>query len=494
MPSHPFEPSARLTGGTGRIEGVVQDLESGVPLAGATVMIRPCSVKTGNTTRGSFLEWTPFFLTDADGAFHIEGLPEGRFHIEARADGHLPHRLSPLPEIFGRRDPPVFEIVWLNGHSSAWDEAWNEAGATEPVLRNQFPQVSAGQTVRIEVKLRPGRVISGHVRDASCHPVAGATVTPSQKYVQVEGGCFSVNDLTTGATDAQGAFQVAVFPGADVEFLVTAPGFAALHCSVSKSSDAAVEITLVTATVVRGRVVRADGRVALRTRVAIFDPTDLATKLTADADETGAWSIENAPPPPFAILAWHGYSGAYWTVVVDPTSELDLVLRPLRTVRGTVVGPDASPVQGDLVNQVFPFEWKGRQVFADQMSQLDLGPFVSTDENGRFTVRAAPDADGKILLHYDYYKEPARVDGPDEARLVVSEKMAQSWPRAERPEQEPQSTSPPCPLPKAPESDLSPADFESRNRLWIAMLQTDPPAERVAMLKRLYEEISGGGG
>jgi len=86
-------------------------------------------------------------------------------------------------------------------------------------------------------------------------------------------------------------------------------------------------------------------------------------------------------------------------------------------------------------------------------------------------------------------------------RLVISEKAAESRAmqrkyathRAEsEPDEKTVEAPASCPLPKAPKPDLSPADFESRNRLWIALLQSEPPAERVALMEQLRQEIGGG--
>jgi len=236
--------------------------------------------------------------------------------------------------------------------------------------------------------------------------------------------------------------------------------------------------------------------------VVVFNPADLETALTSEADETGAWSIDNVPPPPFAVLASHGYSGGRWVVVREPTPELNLVLRPLITIRGQLVEPDGRPVEEQFIRQVFPFEWEGRIVTVDHPHRWDCGTIEKTDDEGRFLVRLAPDDSGVVHLNFDYCTEPACVDGSGDVRLVISDKTAESRAMSrkyahlipkEKPEPPTAETRASCALPTASKPDLSPADFESRNRTWIGLLQSEPPAERVALLEKLREEISGGG-
>jgi hypothetical protein len=198
------------TGGSGTVAGKVTGA-AGEPLEGAAVTLtydwnaKAAPVPVGDAQPWLYAQlfWDPrapplAAVTDASGAFRMEGVPVGAF---------------------------VAEAVW----------GLERASATEPVV------VRAGAQESVVVSLGLGRTIEGRVVDAAGAPVAGAAVNgfdPSNSDPRAR------PRASYARTDGDGVFRLRNADGGRWTLTATAAGFSPAAPATASPGDRGVEIRM----------------------------------------------------------------------------------------------------------------------------------------------------------------------------------------------------------------------------------------------------------
>ena len=265
-------------------------------------------------------------VTDAAGAFDFGTQPPAQFNLSATAEGLAPGLL--------------------------------EVDARDPTIA----------TDRLELDLFACRItLSGHVKDSSAGPIAGAhvcLVPPAQG-----GACSTAR--------ADGAFSICLSPQS-AQVAVTADGYGGIFEAVEyRGARLTRDFTLSPEGRIVGRVVREDGSPVPAANLRVL-PVDrgqrFAAPVSATADNAGHFVLKGLAPGWHRV--WGRASGLGMTDPVDVnvdagrTSELVIRVRAEARVSG-VVTDGRSPVAGARVSvsQIF------RKARPDAVTQAD-GSFV----------------------------------------------------------------------------------------------------------------------
>ncbi len=228
-------------------------------------------------------------LTDDEGRFTVEGLPEGRYTVTAKKPAHL-------TSAYGARRP-------------------GRAG-TAVVLAN------GQQLKQIEWTLPRGGVLSGRITMANGDPAPNVTMMAIPLNEATTGGVLATSEVSF-QTDDRGSFRIYGLPP-DRYLLTAVPTFG--RGEITQRSDAEYEEAI--------RALRQPAAAApgATTTSAAARPTERAVG--------------------FAPVYFPGTSvqseAALLTVVPgDVKDGLDFTLStvPIATIRGTLVGADGTPVQ-----------------------------------------------------------------------------------------------------------------------------------------------------
>jgi len=161
----------------GAIDGTVTDSVTGNPIAGAQVRAVGAVTRTGTT--------------QADGTYHLGGVPEGSYDMTVTAFGY---------------SPGMATVAVVNGQTTVQNFALN-AGAAH-------------------------RVSGTVTNSATGLPVAGATV-------RIQG-----TPIPPATTDADGMYAFAVVPDGTYDIMATAPGLRPSTQSVTVDQDVVVNFAL----------------------------------------------------------------------------------------------------------------------------------------------------------------------------------------------------------------------------------------------------------
>jgi len=161
----------------GAIDGTVTDSVTGNPIAGAQVRAVGAVTRTGTT--------------QADGTYHLGGVPEGSYDMNVTAFGY---------------SPGMATVAVVNGQTTVQNFALNPGAAHR---------------------------VSGTVTNSATGlPVAGATV-------RIQG-----TPIPPATTDADGMYAFAVVPDATYDIMATAPGLRPSTQSVTVDQDVVVNFAL----------------------------------------------------------------------------------------------------------------------------------------------------------------------------------------------------------------------------------------------------------
>ena len=253
---------AAVEGPRARLEGVVLD-DAGRPVAGARV--RAMAVQDDATAAerrepaaGHAAECGP------DGRFAFSELAAGtRYAVEAHGPLHAPGTTTSLP-------------------------------------------LSADRTVTVEIHLAPARFLDLVVRDAAtAAPIAGAKITGGVNPLLLPGE----TDPPAPESDATGRLRIGPLSLATADFSIEAVGYLRASRSIPAGSEGVVEVNLVRALLLSGRVLRPDGSPAVRATVSLRLGSEAiailhtAGWLTAETDERGAFSFAGLPALPVPLEA-----------------------------------------------------------------------------------------------------------------------------------------------------------------------------------------------
>ena len=314
-----------VPGGRGGVlRGVVRDLETSAPVAGAKLTLLLYSIGSG-----SWLESTA--TSNADGRYGFEPVIGQVRALYAAAAGYA---------------------NWPRDHFEG-----REVTSKWPMHQSQPPfgsfHLIDGLDIDIDVGLRRGRGVEGTVRDADGKPVSGLTL----RFGPVVGDRHEPPDEHHVQTGADGAYSVEHLREAQYGVQVVDTGWflQRFHSAQLNERDLAPGPVVLDVEVVRGRPLRgvvrhADGKPAFGARVWMSGPYSLLAPNRAQSRrfETfsardGAWAFESAPPGPELTLEAALGSDKSQTLVTGegPAENLELVLSPTGSVHGQVLCGDA---------------------------------------------------------------------------------------------------------------------------------------------------------
>lgn len=448
--------------------GQVTDAK-GAPIAGALVEVR---VRVGSDLdwHGNT---TAVTRTDAKGRWSVDGLPEGTVtHVAGWASGHIAsahwnvdapvRRARPLAvdlvlgsggRIVGRvldsagkpvagasvlrvetmamgYTPPGDDTVTDEQGRYAFEDlalrpgvivirakGWTvpfEAGHGMGMLGYPFLAPKPGQTVDMHPRLVRGQVMRGRVVNAEGEPVAGATIG-----LEMSRGTAVSNDLVRahdGArSDAAGRFDLmGIAAGTNLKLSIQAEGYQTLSTPISVADVPGTtpqQFTLQPATIVGGRVLRADGSPVVGATVGlspgwIHGTTDKLGAFRLPATGGGTQRVHLGPShTPLASIV---------VGIVRGTSRDDLVLRwPAGgSLGGTVVDEDDEPIADITVS-------------VTALGKQGLAATTRTDSTGRWRIDDAPAGRYKVYADRQFARAVEMGVGDLETKVVhVAEPVA----------------------------------------------------------------------
>jgi protocatechuate 3,4-dioxygenase beta subunit len=331
-------------GGTvlGRISG-----PGGAPVAGAKV--RASSRPANDRNMPMFFDPATFrrleATTDADGQYRIANVPPGTGNVLVQAQGFVD----------GNRGELVF---------------------------------AAGTETRADVALEPGRAIAGIVLDAGGVPIEGARVSTSSPAASAPSPRPGVTrSVPVGAgdrffpgrnavTDAKGAFRVEGLAAGAYNVTANAQGLAPRTVEGVAAGTESVEIRLLPAVRISGKVVDAEGNAIRNARVLASNEGGEASSGFARTSADGTFVLEGLLAGTYRINA-QSFDGklarAELKGVAGGATDLLITLPKALEIRGKVVGPDGGVPKG-------------------------MGFILASDASGGSSAPARWDAEGAFTL------------------------------------------------------------------------------------------------
>ncbi len=225
-----------------------------------------------------------------------------------------------------------------------------------------------GADLSVELRLPPGIPLHGRVLDEVLDPLPTARVELTE-------GDFSVaNILESGiAVDDEGRFEIAVpaEPGR-LRLVAAAPGYAAGSMEVLESGRP-VEFILSPAVTVAGRVVDASGIPVPEALVRLQSFPEAPRLTSSAADGTFEFASVTAGDYRLEASAASGTAAIPSLLVHSGLGPLELSLTGGSGVLVTVIGSDAEPLQGVVV-ELFPERaWQEEVQWAAQSASVAPG-------------------------------------------------------------------------------------------------------------------------
>ncbi len=321
------------SGKGGVLSGVVRDLDTGAPVAGAKLTLLMFSIGSGS--------WLESAVTSsADGAYSFEPVIGQIRALYAEADGYA---------------------RWPRDHFEG-----REVTAGRPVHQAEPPfgsfNLSEGLDMEYDVGLRRGRCIEGVVRDADGSPVGGMTLG----FRPISGTGREPPDEHVALTDAHGRYRVECLR--EVQYgvhVIDADWFLPRFYGVQLGSrDLPAGVITLDVEVSRGRALRgtvlhADGKPAFGARVWIGGAGRVAAASRAQSQrmetysaQDGSWVLESTPLGHELTLQAALGSDVSRPVATgeEAAQDMVLVLSPTGSVQGRVQCEDADPRWHALVH------------------------------------------------------------------------------------------------------------------------------------------------
>lgn len=306
-------------------DGTVLDDETGKPVKDAVITVE---ARGGDESFMSAEFRSPYATatSDADGKFHVNGVPEGKVAtVDVVATGHA---------------AGAFSLRILGGHVTP-----------SPVI----------------IRLSRGGTVAGVVRDPAGTPVVGASVyvvpAASEELRQnPKGWRMSQSGVreqaATATTGPEGRYRVSGLP-LDVEYVAVAEaeGFAmseeAVGLMLAKPHpDAVANLVLRRSATLRVRLVDLQGKPVVDAAVEIGLRSGPTVKKGAP-DESNLYKFPGLTPGdwPVSVTAT-GFRPTWTTAHVEAgkTKEMTIRLDPGASLEGIVVGDDGKPVAGATVS------------------------------------------------------------------------------------------------------------------------------------------------
>ncbi len=360
-----------VLGLAGRISGRVLD-EEGKPIAGL-------KVNRLNTTPMSYTPLAVSTVSDEQGRYTFEDLALRAGLLTVKAEG--------------------------------WAVPF-EAGAGAGLPGYPFLAPEPGQALEMDLRLIRGLAMHGRVVTPDGEPIENATVG-----LEMSRGGHGSNDFVRASrgarSDADGRFELrAIAPGTNLKLSVHAEGREALTTPISLAAGAAPQqFTLQPATIVGGRVLRADGQPVPNTAVGL-SPGWQQTRTDADGVfrlvANGGGTLRVHLGQAHAPLA---------SIVVDVTRGVareDLVLR----------WPAGGPLGGQVVDE-HGTPLADLSVSVRGVDNQRLAATTRTDAAGRWRIEDAPSGRYKAYVERQMAAGVEVATGNvDSALVYVPEKVA----------------------------------------------------------------------
>jgi len=404
--------------------------------------------------------------TDAEGAFHIDGLPEGKFDLEAYRPGFARKKIAgvavasdepvadlgsiiletgervqglvtdrnglPLEgvEVFASSGGPTMTMVMGGGEPDDPEpdavtdpNGWftvNDLAASEKYAfsfqRGGFVNASAKavELPRLEplqVTMDAASDVSGVVADVEGEPIAGAVVNLRRsKTIEMGGAVMQTIMMTSETADAEGRFLFADQEPGSIALSAVASGYQEAkldNVEIPKGEDVSgIELPLPAGAIVQGRVLLPDGRPAIGAEVRVVkEELGMARFGGNPTDGNGYYRLEGLVPGPVSIEATHDeYPRAVKDTELDEgIHSLDLHLQGGHEVSGLVTSIDGDPVVDAVVSLVPAGRSWG-------------GPETRSASGGAFSIPGVPDGDYTLWVEANDYapasgEQQVKVDG-----------------------------------------------------------------------------------
>ncbi len=245
--------------------------------------------------------------------------------------------------------------------------------------------VAAGVETRADVSLEAGRAIAGTVRDAAGAPVEGARVFART----VVGTPPEQAKFKNGTTDAAGAFRLAGLPAATFTLTISAPGNAQRTLPDVAAGNEAVDVRLLPAVRMSGKVVDLEGNPVAGARVSATSEGADGVNGSGRSGADGTFEIDALVAGSYRVTAQtfdRKYGRSETKGVSGDATGLVLTLPRALEIRGRVVGVDGGvPAERGFVSAADPSGAgpPGRARWEED------GTFVLTGlSEGTYTLRA----------------------------------------------------------------------------------------------------------
>jgi hypothetical protein len=386
------------------------------PVAGARLSVQM------DDPLGSSLEFPPA-TTDAQGAFELRNLAEGKYTLEVEAPGHsgttesevrVP-RQEPLiltlkakgrlagQVVDGATDAPVAGAeVWVSEYGTLFED--DTPTRTDAQGRFSFEVeyghhrlvAKAGEWVGTytgEIDIEQGGSVEGLViRLGPTGVVSGRVFALSDQQPQSEARVM-VEHVDSGwkykaRTDASGAFRVEQLPTGKYEVTAAAQGFTETKregLQLEEGQEITVELAVIRAATLEGTVVDALGRPAGHVLVSARlegDTKEFESRPHGVTNAEGEYTIKKLPPGRYQLEAINLRGG-------DPVVQ-ELTLGEGATARADFTLTDATGLVEGTVRRVsggLPQHEVRVVAYADSRRERPSAP---VDESGRFSLALRP--------------------------------------------------------------------------------------------------------
>jgi protocatechuate 3,4-dioxygenase beta subunit len=385
--------------------------------------------------------------SDGEGRFTIEGLPEGKFDLEASRSGFARSKVPAIEIEEGSEPVDVGEIALEPGErlegfvrdrdgqplegveiriaeggmmmfiaagpgqgaqpepdttteAGGWfalkdlssGERYNLNFERTGFVQQSLSAVEVPRGEALEVVMDPASNVSGVVLDADGEPVPDAQVSLTRERTIEMGGAVMMTMMMQGAeSDAEGRFLFEDQEPGKISLSAVASGYQEAqldHLEIPKGEDLeGVEIPLPSGAIVEGRVLAPDGRPAIG---AVLQPVEESSEMIRIAggnmtDGNGYYRIEGLAPGPQSIEATHD---DYPRVVKDLEAREGLNRLDLNFEGGHEVAGRVSTVSGDPVAQAV--------LRLAPVGRMWGGPEGTTEADGSFRLTGVQDGQYRL--------------------------------------------------------------------------------------------------